>query len=356
MGSQRPRSSVLDRAMSWTVRRVGAASPRSPVGRLRDRLRDALRTRRLDAENRDEFEDVSEHERMLADSVRVDTYERAIDRYIGASDVVLDLGAGTGILSFLAARRARRVYAVEHSGIIDIARKIGDANGFTNITYIRANSRDFTPPEPIDVVLHEQIGDQLFEENMVANVVDLRDRVLRSGGRILPSKFALYFEPVQLRDDYSVPFIWQLDVAGLDWSFLEHDPQVRTLPRRWDVYWQHRLEVDHLLCEPSPLVELDLMTVGVDDLPRSVSADKQVTAGGRFDGLFVYLAIAFDDEIRLETSPSTRTSWGNLLLRVPPTQLVAGDEIAFTVEMPEATQWTTWKLKVYRPFAFPRSQ
>jgi protein arginine N-methyltransferase 1 len=39
------------------------------------------------------------------------------------------------------------------------------------------------------VILHEQMGDYLFDEAMVTNVCDLRDRLLKRGGLILPSCF-----------------------------------------------------------------------------------------------------------------------------------------------------------------------
>lgn len=60
------------------------------------------------------------HEEMLKDKVRTDAYMHAIER--NAADfkdkVVLDIGAGTGILSIFAARSgAKKVYAIENAEI-----------------------------------------------------------------------------------------------------------------------------------------------------------------------------------------------------------------------------------------------
>jgi hypothetical protein len=41
----------------------------------------------------------------------------------------------------------------------------------------------FKPPEKVDVILHEQIGDELFEENMIENLLDLKTES-SEGGRI----------------------------------------------------------------------------------------------------------------------------------------------------------------------------
>ena len=88
-----------------------------------------LRVLLYDLVNKDEFGNLYEHEKMLADSVRVETYKRGIERLIGAGDVVLDLGTGTGILSFFAARQnPGKVFAIDHSQFIEVARKIAEHN------------------------------------------------------------------------------------------------------------------------------------------------------------------------------------------------------------------------------------
>ncbi len=70
-------------------------------------------------------------ESLLLDKARCDAYREAIHRTVKPGDVVVDLGAGTGLLSFFALQAgARHVYAIEMSRIADVAAELIEANGF----------------------------------------------------------------------------------------------------------------------------------------------------------------------------------------------------------------------------------
>ena len=81
-----------------------------PLVTLMYRLRRNPRLRKfiIDARNRNIFVTLDQHERMLSDQLRVDTYYRAISKQVKKGDVVADLGTGTGILSFFAAAQDPR--------------------------------------------------------------------------------------------------------------------------------------------------------------------------------------------------------------------------------------------------------
>ena len=214
--------------------------------------------------NRRMFADFHEQERMLADGPRMAFYHAAIGRHIRPGDRVIDLGTGTGILAAWAARRgAAHVYAVDHSEILTYARMLAAANRIENVEFIAKHSTEFTTAEPVDVILHEQMGDCLFDESMVANVADLRDRLLKPGGLILPSQFDLYIEPIKINDARVVPFIWELDVHGYEYSCLE--PSRPQHPGYYHLSCGDLNLVEHFLGEPQPVLSIDLHTVSEAD-------------------------------------------------------------------------------------------
>src|SRR5438128_170589 len=114
------------------------------------------------------FGPLSYHARLVGDPHRVDAYDRAIRRLVRPGDVVLDLGAGTGLLSMLAARRGARVHAIESTAVVDLAEELIARNGLRDrITLHRADARSLEPVEPVDLVISDFLGSFLVDDNML---------------------------------------------------------------------------------------------------------------------------------------------------------------------------------------------
>ena len=94
--------------------------------------------------NSNYFTSFLEHEKMLGDKDRMNTYYKAITKYVKEGDIVIDLGTGTGILSFFASLRSpKKIYAIDHGKIIETAKTVAEHNKIKNIEFVNINSKIF---------------------------------------------------------------------------------------------------------------------------------------------------------------------------------------------------------------------
>ena len=137
---------------------------------------------------------------MLQDTVRTGTYQRAVNENPQdfKDKVVLDVGTGSGILSFFAAAAgAKRVYAVEMSDAANIAEQLASANGYGDVVKVlRGKIEEVDIPEKVDVIISEPIGFLLVHERMLESYVTARDKFLKPGGKMYPSLGSMVFAPI----------------------------------------------------------------------------------------------------------------------------------------------------------------
>ena len=284
------------------------------------------------------------HEQMLADSVRLEAYHAAIERYVTPQDRVVDIGTGTGVLAFFAAAKAPcKLYALDHSKpMLDYAKVTAATNGIVNLTFVASSSRKFEPAEPIDVILHDQMGIALFDEGMVETILDVRDRCLRPGGRIIPAKFEFYLEPVQLIEQERIPLVQEQRIHGLEF------PPTPTAPTSdyyfREIYPEH---VSFLLCDPIPVFTFDLTALTRDQIPKRFLVSKPVLRDGQLDGISIYFNATFADDISFSTGPSSvRTHWPMLLYRTPVRAYGAGENFSMKVETPDLSDHLSWSWQI----------
>ena len=124
---------------------------------------------------------------MVGDEPRTRSFERSIRSTVRKGDVVLDVGAGSGILSLFAAQAgAARVYAVERAPVAAaLARRLIAENGFADVIQVLPMDMDnLWIPEQVDVLVSEWLGVNV-NENMLAPVLQARDRCLAGRDDVL---------------------------------------------------------------------------------------------------------------------------------------------------------------------------
>src|SRR5262249_32649891 len=109
------------------------------------------------------------HRAMLADAVRVGGFRKALESLVKKDDVVVDVGSGSGILSFFAARAgAAKVFGLETTRLVDDARRLAQENRLDEVVeFIQCDAGALTPDKigtPADVLIGEWIGRFVLDE------------------------------------------------------------------------------------------------------------------------------------------------------------------------------------------------
>lgn len=254
---------------------------------------------------------LSQQQNMLQDFVRTYTYQRAILGNLTdfKDKIVLDVGAGSGILSFFAAQAgAKRIYAVEASTMAHYAQKLVDANNLhDSIKVIAGKIEEIDIPEKVDVIISEPMGYMLYNERMLESYLNAK-RYLKAGGKMYPSRGDLHIAPFTddalYMEQYSKANFWfQTCFHGVNLAALHNcavkeyfrQPIVDTFDIRICMSKSIRHVVDFLTAD-----ETDLHTI---DVPLEF----HIIESGTCHGLAFWFDVAFagsNQTIWLSTAPT----------------------------------------------------
>lgn len=305
-----------------------------------------LKKRKLDRTEQDSeyfqcYSDITVHEEMLSDTVRTNAYKTAIfrsqDCFVGKT--VLDVGAGTGILSiFCAQAGASKVYAVEASAVSQLARDIVKQNGMEGkIEVICSPVESANIPGEVDVIVSEWMGYSLMYESMLSSVLFARDKWLKPGGLIYPSHADLFIVPindtvVEERLDF---WSGMKDVYGVDMSC------VGTFARKCIMGQDMAvcpIYPENVLSHPIKFATLNLATITQDDIANVTGSFRFCCYGSSLmHGFAVWFSVNFPVEkgLTLSTSPyGQETHWKQTALYLEEEVQVAQDtEISGDIRM-----------------------
>lgn len=259
-----------------------------------------------------------DHHDMLADRVRMEAYADAIGQVVRPGDRVVDLGAGLGILGFLALQAgAAHVYAIEKSDSIELARQIAAVNGLSDrVTFLHANSKDVTLDEPVDLLLSETLGSFGVEENTLDFTLDARRRLLRPEGRVLPRALRLWLAPVCLEAARAKVEFWR-SVRGLDFRPAIDELLSRMAPA--DV------AVEDLMAAPQVFAEVDLRQHETVELSRTLLY--RILRPGTLHGVAGWFQADLAPGVLISTAPNApATHWRQAVFPLrEPIEVVTGD-------------------------------
>lgn len=148
------------------------------------------------------------HFNMLNDVARMGAFEEAIARTVRPGARVLELGGGTGVMSFFAARGAGHVWCVERNPEVarETRRLLALNECAATVEVVEADAFDYVPPEPVDVVLCEMLHVTLLVEKQLPVIAAFKENYLAAVGpplpRFVPEAVVQAVQPVQQSFDF----------------------------------------------------------------------------------------------------------------------------------------------------------
>ncbi len=252
------------------------------------------------------------HYSMLNDTVRNTAFQTAIADRVTATDRVVDIGTGTGLLSILAARAgARSVDAFEaHPDMAGVAARTIAASGVAdrivlhrtmsiNVSMLRDDRRDFLLTEIFDCAL---IG-----EGILPALRHARAALLSDDYRSIPQAATLHGALL------SAPRIRQLNevsrACGVDVSGLNHLQTKGHFPVRLAT-WPHALVSD-----AQALLHLDML----EEPPAQAGWNVAFTAeaDAPVDGLVAWFDMDLGAGRHITTHPAAESHWMQAFVPFP---------------------------------------
>jgi len=269
---------------------------------------------------------------MIGDRERTLSYRNAIKANVKKQNVVLDVGCGTGILSFFAIKAGcKKVYAVDNSRIINTAIESAKLNNLLDkIEFIKKDIRELKMNKIIDLLIHEQIGTYIWNEGLLEKIVYAREKLLKRGGKILPDIIDIYFVPVNHRSDYlkSIDF-WSKKKYGIDFTNIR-DRVLREreieMGKPCKVFLN---DTSTFLCKEKLVDSIDLNTA--TKVPRTISSYFEFKKDNYLTGMCCFFIVRLDKARRISTRPKKEnTHWGQMFIPFPKERMVnKGDVLEF---------------------------
>jgi protein arginine N-methyltransferase 1 len=287
---------------------------------------------------------------MIADRVRLDAHAEALRRVVTPTSIVLDVGAGTGVMSLLACKLgARRVYAVEPSAAVQLLVDAARDNGYQDrVVVLQRRSTEVTLPEPADLMMSDLRGVLPPYQTHFADIVDARSRLLAPGGRLVPETDTLWLGVVSAPEAFERrrrP--WQGDPHGLRLG-----SALRVVDNST---FKHRARPDDLLGPPARWAQIHYPTLTERALRGSGTCTIATT--GMAHGLLVWFDTVLVEGVGYSNAPDAPEGiYGQMLFPWPEAvSLQEGDTVGFEVRADPigADYLWTWTSEIHRRASGP---
>lgn len=283
------------------------------------------------------YANIRTHHRMIKDYIRTNAYRAAIFKH-AKHQKVLEIGCGTGILSIFAYHAgASSVLAIEESKIAILAQKMFKANEAPVKLYY-GNSLNIDIEEHVDIIIHELLGVDVFDENVLVYIEDAKKRFLKPCGKLIPYHIDVYaigiesqftpslldrtkLEAYEFTELYGIninPYMKVLQEMQDSMevvSFLDVDPSLY-LGNMNSYYFSNFSK--HILTKECLLYSINLEKNFNIELERQKEVNLEISTNGRLGSILIYFKAYLDKELAISNSPFTPlTHWRRDIRELP---------------------------------------
>jgi len=279
----------------------------------------------------------SVHAGMVFDHSRVAAYREAIFETVKPGDVVADIGAGTGLLSFLCLQAgAGKVHAVERTDVIHWAKEIAIRNGFAGrMEFHHCDARNVDLGEKVDVIVSEMMGHVAFEEGMAEIIFLARDKYLKPGGALIPQNVVLRAALANVPQIYrNCVDIWS-SINGIDFSTMREKAVASA--------YVTEIPPDNILSEDTIVLSENFIRS-----PRDTNQNIKLKSWrtGEVNGIALWFDADLSRAARLSSGPRTNTHWQQCFLPFhAPKEVESGTIISLNIEV-------AFRKSIDEPFTF----
>ena len=257
------------------------------------------------------------HEEMLKDKVRTGAYQKAIldNKEAFKDKIVLDVGSGTGILSFFAAQAgAKHVYGIEFADIADYSIDIIKKNKMQDkITIIKSKVEEAElPVEKVDIILSEWMGYFLLYESMLDCVLFARDKWLKKDGIMFPDRAQMFLAGVEDKNyKYRKINSWS-NIYGFNMNCIKEAAIAEPLI--------DNCTEDYIISSTCKIFDIDLYNIKIEELDFMSGYEIQFNSDECFNGLVYWFNVSFNkvpNKVVLPTGPYEEpTHWKQVVFYI----------------------------------------
>ncbi|MDX1978106.1 MAG: tetratricopeptide repeat protein [Pseudanabaenaceae cyanobacterium bins.68] len=244
---------------------------------------------------------------MLNDRDRNLKYEQALTQVITPESVVLDIGAGSGLLAMIAARAgAKQVITCEMVPVIaEIATEIIAANGLSDrIRVIAKKSTNLELgvdlPEPANLLVTETFDVGLLGEEALISIRHAIDHLLTANAQILPRQAQVYAQLIESEQLHQEDFVTSAN--GFDVSKFNRFALSPNYLQRQLHQYQHQA-----LSGAQPVFTFDFSQ---SHQPREVEISFPIKQSGTIHAIAFWFDLWLAEQICISTAPDHQyTHW-----------------------------------------------